>query len=87
MSDAFAHHAASLTSPPARLSAVTPSDSQDLPLATRGLMVAAAGDVSVVTVAGDEAVLPGLQPGVQYAVRCRRIKATGTTATGILAMA
>ena len=76
-----------LESPPSRGLAVTPSNGNDLAFPIRGLMVTAAGDVSVVTTGGDTITLPGLQPGVQYAVLARRIRATGTTATGIVGLA
>ncbi|MEM9809700.1 MAG: hypothetical protein AAF788_00590 [Pseudomonadota bacterium] len=76
-----------LESPPSRGAAITPNDSADLPFAIRGLMVGGAGDVSVVTSAGDTVSLPALQPGVQYAILATRIRASGTSATGIVGLA
>jgi hypothetical protein len=87
MTDNFQQHAAGLESPPSRAFSVTPSDGEDLALATRGLMVAVAGNVSVVTTGGDTVTLPALQPGIQYAIRAARIRATGTTATGLIGLA
>ena len=85
--DDFEDRVASLTSPPSHAFSVTPDDAADLSRATRAVMVTTAGDVAVVTIAGDSAVPPALQPGVQYAIRARRVAATGTTATGILGLA
>ncbi|NNU17302.1 hypothetical protein HK107_13305 [Parvularcula sp. ZS-1/3] len=76
-----------LESPPSRGFSVTPSDGSDLALPIRGLMVASAGDVALVTTGGDSVTLPALQPGVQYAVLASRILATGTSATGIVGLA
>ena len=51
-----------------------------------GLMVASGGDVAVVTLDGDAVTLPALAAGVQYAFRIVRVKATGTTATGLVGL-
>lgn len=85
--DLFQSYSPGLDSPPARAFAITPDDNTDLPVATRGLMVTSAGAVSVLTVAGDTATLPGLEPGVQYAIRAQRVLATGTTAAGLVGLA
>lgn len=85
--DAFEGHAPGLTSPPGRAFAIAPNDSTDLAIATRGLMVGAAGSVAVVTTGGDTATLTNLQPGQQYAIRIQRVLATGTTATGLVGLA
>lgn len=85
--DDFGDHAPGLTSPPARAFSITPDDGTDLALATRGLMVGGTGSVALVTTAGDTATLTGLQPGQQYAIRIRRVLATGTTATGLVGLA
>ena len=77
--------AAGLDSPPAFT--ITPDDAADLVRPTRGLMIAGAGDVAVVMVGGDTVTLPGLLPGVQYAVRARRVLATATTASGLVGLA
>ena len=41
----------------------------------------------MVMVGGDTVTLPGLLPGVQYAVRVRRVLATATTASGLVGLA
>ncbi|WP_203290892.1 spike base protein, RCAP_Rcc01079 family [Maricaulis parjimensis] len=76
-----------LSSPPSFAFQIVPDDAADLPKPTRGLMVGTAGDVAMITLAGDTIVLPGLLPGVQYAIRARRILATGTLAANIVGLA
>lgn len=63
---------------------ISPSDGADLATTTRGIMVTVAGNVSVITKAGSTVTLPALQPGVVYPFRVQRVRATGTTATGII---
>jgi hypothetical protein len=68
--------------------AVTPSDSTDLPSVTRGLYVGVIGDVNVIFAADKDAstvVLTGLAAGVWHPIQVRRVLATSTTATGIVA--
>ena len=74
-----------LESPPAHIFPLPPD--VEPPRPTRGLMVAGAGDVALVTLGGETAILPALVPGVQYAIRATRILSTGTTATGIVGLA
>lgn len=83
----FDARAAGLDSPPAYAFAIVPDDGAELARPTRGLMVAGEGDVAVLTVGGDTAVLPGLLPGIQYAIRARRVLATGTSASGLVGLA
>ena len=65
---------------------VTPSDSEDLPHgATRALYVGETGDVEVVYENGMEDTLPNLQGGGFYPLMVVRVKASGTTATGLKA--
>lgn len=87
MTDSSADRAAGLSSPPSRAFAIIPNDGADLPRPIRGLMVATGGNVALVTLAGDTAVLPALQPGMQYAVRALRVLSAGTTATGLVGLA
>jgi len=85
MHDPFSNFRGGLESPASYLSAVTPSDSSDLPSACRALNVATSGTVSVTTVGGTTATVY-MAAGVAFPVRARRILATDTTATGIVAM-
>ena len=74
------------TAPFQGLADVTPNDGADLPVVpTRGIRVSVAGNVSVVTEQGDTVTILNMQPGQWEPITVRRIRATGTTATGIVA--
>lgn len=71
--------------------AVTPSDSVDLPQnsigrSCRRIKVTGAGNVAVNLLGGGTATLTGLSAGQIVLCAVSRILATGTTATGILAL-
>lgn len=84
MSD-FEKHQPGLESPASRAVAVTPDDATDLAHPARALRFGGAGDVTLVTVGGDEITLP-VQASETLPIRVARVKATGTTATGIVAL-
>lgn len=65
---------------------ITPSDSDDIPL-TQYIMVTVAGNVAVETYSETTGIMPGLQPGVQYAIAAKKVLATGTSASGIVGFA
>ena len=75
------------TLPATDLFAVTPSDTNDLLVLTRGLYVGVSGDVKVTCMAGNVTTLVGLAAGVFHPIRVRRVWATGTTATNIVGAA
>ncbi len=85
MADKFSSHTESLSSPPATLTEVTPSDATDLSVASRALNVATSGTVRVTTVTGSVASIT-VAAGVAFPIRVQRIWATGTTASGIIVM-
>ncbi len=66
--------------------AVTPSDSEDLAFVARALWVGGAGDVKVATANGDVLVFAGVAAGSVLPVAVKRVYATGTTATNVLAL-
>jgi hypothetical protein len=71
--------------------AVTPADT-DLPRKTRAIRVGTAGDVSVrafspVTKTLTDTVIPGVTAGETLVIEATRINSTGTTASGITALA
>ncbi|MBC7155817.1 MAG: hypothetical protein H5U19_14705 [Rhodobacteraceae bacterium] len=86
MADEFKNYQSNITGPSQNALAVTPSDTEDLPFVSRGLGVDADGAVSYVPlgVQGDATVTRFLVAGVIHPIRARRIRATGTTATGIV---
>lgn len=65
--------------------AVTPSDTTVL-TATKGLYVGASGDVVVTMFNGVDATFKGLAAGIIHPISVTKVKATGTTATNILAV-
>lgn len=85
MADKFKTHRESLNSPPTDVIVVTPSDIDDLAQVSRGLNVAQSGTVRVSTLSGTLADIT-IAAGIVFPVRVKRIWATGTTATGILAL-
>lgn len=83
--DIFKSHALTPAGPATDILPVSPNDSEDLPLVASALYIEQGGAVSIVTIRnqtrtiilGDMSLLP---------VGVRRIRATGTTATGIHAL-
>lgn len=86
MSDLFASQGTALDSPATRAVAVTPSDGADLATFARALYIGGEGDVSCVTVGGDTVIFTAVAGGSILPVRVSRVRATGTTATGIVAV-
>ena len=63
--------------------AITPDDANDLPAVTRQIRVTGdAGDVAVVWLSGVETIEP-VEAGGVYDWRIKRVKDTGTDATGL----
>ena len=65
---------------------VSPSDDVDLTYVTRWIYVGAGGDLVVIMANGVEATFANVTPGSLLPIRATRVKATGTTATLILAL-
>ena len=84
MADEFQAQSTLLDSPARDAFAVTPNDDTDLDAVTRSVYVGGEGDLSVIMYSGAEVVFPGAVGNVPICVR--RIKATGTTATGIVGL-
>lgn len=85
MADRYANCGDDLLSPASHAATVTPSDTVDLPVASKRLWVGTLGDVTVITVGGDTVTYPAVPAGTYLHVRAARVKATGTTATIIVA--
>ena len=86
MEDDFRRHEAGLTSPAERAESIAPSDTTDLPRATRALYVGESGDVALRMVSGASVTFTGMQGGMIYPLRVARVLATGTTAAGLVAL-
>jgi hypothetical protein len=76
-----------------RAAAVTPSDSANIPVVTGGtsnngcvLYVGGAGSIKVTTVGGDDVTFVGIVAGSFVPVQVRKVWATGTSATNIVAL-
>ncbi|PYE82228.1 spike base protein, RCAP_Rcc01079 family [Pseudoroseicyclus aestuarii] len=80
--DPFRNHATSLHGPASSLEIVVPDDDTDLPRIPRALCVGESGWVSVVTASGETGDV-FIAAGVPFPLRVRRVRASGTTATGL----
>ena len=67
-----------------RFASVSPSDSTDLTEVSDAIMVGVTGNVAVNDFRGNTVTLTGLQAGVVYQFRVKRVMATNTTATSIV---
>lgn len=63
---------------------VTPSDSTMLP-ATKAIYVSVSGDLAVEMLDGTAVTFTGIAASVFHPIGVRKVLATGTTATGIIA--
>ena len=83
--DKFAAYSSSLDSPASDVFPITPNDVTDLAVTTRAIRANTGGDVMLVTLEGNERACK-FADGETRAIRATRIKATGTTATGLEGM-
>lgn len=71
---------------------VTPSDTNDLSVAypaypyCKAIYIGATGTLKVTLASGTQISLTVVNPGTIYHLACKRIWATGTSATGIIAL-
>jgi hypothetical protein len=84
--DDFASFAGSPLAGAGNIAAVTPSDTVDLTDVTRWVWVGGAGNLVVITAAGQTVTITGIAAGTLLPIRVSRVKATLTTATNILAL-
>ena len=66
--------------------AVTPSDTADLPLPCRALVVGTSGTIRVQRIDGTQVDLPALPDGSVWNIAVKRVLSAGTTATNIAAL-
>lgn len=86
MSDPFALVSPGFESPATHAAAVTPNDSADLGTVSRSLYVGVTGDVKVTTRDGDTEVFVAVPAGSWMPVAAKKVFATGTTASAIIAL-
>jgi len=88
MSDLFANHANTVTAPSRNPYPVTPHDSQALPLVPKALYVGRGGTLVVRGIdSAADAVFENVPDGGQIEVRALYVRATGTSAGAIVALA
>jgi hypothetical protein len=85
MSDIFSGFSDSPISPSRRGVTVTPNDNADLPFMTKEIQATGAGNISVIMADSPTPITIPFAAGEVRAIRVVRIRAAGTTATGILA--
>lgn len=83
--DPFENYAHAPVSSITAAMAVTPSDSDDLSVVTRAILVTAGDSIRVTFLNGSDLVVPVI-PGVPYPYRVTKVWSTGTDATGIIAL-
>jgi len=66
--------------------AVTPSDTVDLTYVSRELYVGGAGNVTAIMADGSTVLFSTVPAGTRLPIRVSRVKATGTTATLMVAI-
>ena len=69
-----------------RLRAITPHDTNELEYLTAAIIPGSDGFISVVAAFDTAAVVVPVKAGVPLGVRAKIVKATGTTATGLIAL-
>lgn len=72
--------------PAENAAAVTPADGADLANFSKALFVGGAGTLKVDLVGGTTVTFTGVVAGSYLRLRARRVYATGTTATNIVAL-
>lgn len=85
MADKFETFRSGLESPAYGASAVTASNDTDLPTVSRSLFIGGSGNLVVDMAAGGTVTFTNVQVGI-LPVRVKRVRATGTTATNIVAL-
>lgn len=86
MADLFSDNIPSLTSPAIDGTMVAPSDTTPLSHVTRAIYVGGGGDVQAELVSGSQISFAAVPGGVMLPMRVTKILATGTTASGIVAL-
>ncbi len=84
--DQFKDYPTTLTSPASNAVPITPNDMTPLANVTRAIYVGQTGDVSVEMQNGQIVTFQNVQGGSILALRTMKIRQTGTTALGIIAL-
>ena len=84
MADKFQYRNAELHSPGDVFYSIVPSDTIEIPLRPRAIVVGTSGNLAVVDGLGVTTIIPNLVAGIFHPIRPVRILATGTTASNIV---
>jgi hypothetical protein len=84
--DKFSDYPTNLTAPGRDASAVVPNDLNDLAVTPRALFVGQGGAVTLRMAGGQDVTFQNVQGGTILPVRARRVMATGTTASAMIAL-
>lgn len=84
--DQFKDFPSTLTSPATHAIAITPNDTALLPVVTRAIYAGQTGDVSVEMQSGQIVTFENIQAGSILAIRALKVRQTGSTATGLIAL-
>lgn len=76
----------SLTGPGDDAFSISTSDTVDLPNITRAIYVGSGGDINLITKGGTTLVFTAVPTGAILPVRVSRVKATSTTASGLVGL-
>ena len=88
MADKFSHQSDSVSGPARAAFAIIPSDTVPLTFAPKGIFVGTAGDVTLRAIdAGADVTYKNLADGSYIAVRVLYLRASGTTASDLVAEA
>lgn len=86
--DPFDAASDSLTAPARRTFAITPDDQAELSVVSKAIYVGIGGDVVLRTVDSDtDVTFANVQNGTILDLRCLHVRATGTSAAGIVGLA
>jgi len=87
MADIYSVQDQGVHAPARRLVTITPNDSSDLADVTRALYVGVTGDVVVIAANDSSSItIKNAQAGTVLPIQCKRILATGTTASQLVGM-
>jgi hypothetical protein len=84
--DSYRKHGRRLTTPPEEAVAIVPSDTAALGHVTRAVFVGEGGDLRVRMLGGGVVTLANLAPGALVPLRVTQVLASGTTASGLVAL-
>lgn len=85
--DRFESHGDALSSPARLAFAIAPSDSAELAILPKAIVAGSAGTVALRAVDSAADVTLTVQAGQMIPLRVRFVRSTGTTATGLVALA